>query len=147
MTKFYIYIAIAVFILVSIIVLMLTGHDPRQSFLSLFQDDDDEDEDDETRQPTGEDEEYPKPLPDPVIEMATLVRKSDDRLRVIESTGQVQLIDEKYELVFLTRKGQKIKINCSREAYEQVPFNQQGSLTYKMNTLVKFKFYEDTIYN
>ena len=48
---------------------------------------------------------------------------------------------------FVTRKGQKLKIECSREAYDKIPFNQQGSLTYKRNTLVKFKYYEDTVYN
>ncbi len=84
---------------------------------------------------------------EPIVEMATLIRKSDDRLRVIESTGQVQIIDAYYELVFVTRKGQKIAIQCSQEAYDKVPFNQQGSLTYKRNTLVKFKYYEDTVYN
>ena len=84
---------------------------------------------------------------EPIVEMATLVRKSDDRLRVIESTGQVKLVDEYYELVFVTRKGQKLKIECSAEAYNKVPFNQQGSLTYKRNTLVKFKYYEDTVFN
>lgn len=84
---------------------------------------------------------------EPIVEMATLIRKSDDRLRVIESTGQVEIIDAYYELVFVTRKGQKIAIQCSQEAYDKVPFNQQGSLTYKRNTLVKFKYYEDTVYN
>jgi hypothetical protein len=79
--------------------------------------------------------------------MATLIRKSDDRLRVIESTGQVKMIDEYYELVFVTRKGKTLKIECSRNAYEKVPFNQQGSLTYKRGRLVKFKYYEDTVYN
>ena len=49
---------------------------------------------------------------EPIVEMATLVRKSDDRLRVIESTGQVRLVDEYYELIFVTRKGQKLKIEC-----------------------------------
>lgn len=84
---------------------------------------------------------------EPIVEMATLVRKSDDRLRIIESTGQVKLVDEYYELIFVTRKGQKLKIECSAEAYDKVPFNQQGSLTYRRNTLVKFKYYEDTVYN
>ena len=79
--------------------------------------------------------------------MATLIRKCDDRLRIIESTGQQKLVDEYYELVFLSRKGQKIKVECSRQAYDRIPFNQQGSLTYKRNTLVKFKYYEDTVYN
>lgn len=88
-----------------------------------------------------------KKTSEPIVEMATLVRKSDDRLRVIESTGQQKLMDEYYELVFVTRKGQKLKIECSREAYDKIPFNQQGSLTYKRNTLVKFKYYEDTVYN
>jgi len=82
-----------------------------------------------------------------MVEMATLIQKSDDRLRIIESTGQEKLIDEYYELVFVTRKGQKLKIECSREAYEKIPFNQQGSLTYRRNKLVKFKYYEDIVYN
>lgn len=88
-----------------------------------------------------------KKTSEPIVEMATLIRKSDDRLRVIESTGQQKLIDEYYELVFVTRKGRTLKIECSRNAYERIPFNQQGSLTYKRNTLVKFKYYEDIIYN
>lgn len=88
-----------------------------------------------------------KKTSEPIVEMATLIRKSDDRLRVIESTGQQKLIDEYYELVFVTRKGKTLKIECSRDAYERVPFNQQGSLTYKRNTLVKFKYYEDVVYN
>jgi len=83
----------------------------------------------------------------PIVEMATLIRKTDDRMRIIESTGQVKLVDEYYELVFMTRKGQQVTIECSAEAYEKIPFNQQGSLTYKKNMLVKFKYYEDTIYN
>ena len=84
---------------------------------------------------------------EPIVEMATLVRKSDDRLRIIESDGQVKMVDEYYELQFMTRKGQKLKIQCSREAYDKIPFNEQGSLTYKRNTLVKFKYYEATIFN
>lgn len=88
-----------------------------------------------------------KKTSEPIVEMATLIRKSDDRLRVIESTGQVKLIDEYYELVFVTRKGKTLKIECSKHAYDKVPFNQQGSLTYRRNTLVKFKYYEDTVYN
>lgn len=98
------------------------------------------------RKPEDE-ENSQKKTSEPIVEMATLVRKSDDRLRVIESTGQQKLMDEYYELQFVTRKGQKLKIECSREAYEKIPFNQQGSLTYKRNTLVKFKYYEDTVYN
>ena len=81
------------------------------------------------------------------IEMVTLIRKSDDRLRVIESTGQTRLMDEYYQLVFKTRKGKLIKVECNRRAWEQIPFNQQGSLTYKKNTLVKFKYFEGTVYN
>ena len=100
-----------------------------------------------SRRPATADETNQKKTSEPIVEMATLVRKSDDRLRVIESTGQQKLLDEYYELQFVTRKGQKLKIECSREAYEKIPFNQQGSLTYKRNTLVKFKYYEDTVYN
>ena len=99
------------------------------------------------RKAVADDEFVQKRTSEPIVEMATLVRKSDDRLRIIESTGQIKLVDEYYELIFVTRKGQKLKIECSAEAYDKVPFNQQGSLTYRRNTLVKFKYYEDTVYN
>lgn len=88
-----------------------------------------------------------KKTSEPIVEMATLVQKSDDRLRIIESSGQERLEDAYYELVFVTRKGRRVAIECSAQAYDKVPFNQQGSLTYKRNMLVKFKYYEDTVYN
>ena len=44
-------------------------------------------------------------------------------------------------------KGQTVKIECSADAYEKIPFNQEGSLTYRKNKLVKFKYYEDTVYD
>jgi hypothetical protein len=92
-------------------------------------------------------EEVQKSTSEPIVVMATLIRKSDERRHVIESTGQEHIEDEYYELVFVTRKGKKLKIECSAEAYGKVPFNQQGSLTYKRNMLVKFKYYEDTVFN
>ena len=79
--------------------------------------------------------------------MVKLIRKNDDRLRVYESDGSVHILDPYFELEFVTRKGQTLKIQCSEQAYEKVPFNVEGSLTYKRNTLVKFKFYEGIVYN
>ncbi len=92
-------------------------------------------------------EETQKSSNEPIVEMAKLVRKSDDRLRVYESDGSMHIVDEYFELEFLTRKGKKLKIECSEKAYGQIPFNEEGSLTYKRNTLVKFKFYDGIIYN
>ena len=80
-----------------------------------------------------------------LYEMATLIQKSDDRLRVIENNGTIRLIDEYYELLFVTAKGQKLKVRCSPEVYEIIPFDEQGSLAYRKNTLVKFKLYDQTI--
>lgn len=84
---------------------------------------------------------------EPIVEMVKLVRKNDDRLRVYESDGSVHILDPYFELEFVTRKGNPLKIQCSEQAYEKVPFNVEGSLTYKRNTLVKFKFYEGIVYN
>lgn len=92
-------------------------------------------------------EEAQKSSNEPIVEMAKLVRKSDDRLRVYESDGSMHIVDEYFELEFLTRKGKKLKIACSEAAYGKIPFNEEGSLTYKRNTLVKFKLYEGIIYN
>lgn len=150
-------VGIAVVLLV--IILLFTGKSPFMKFMSIFLEErSDDDYDDRpvqrsrsenvnTSQKKRKNDDVQKKTSEPIVEMATLIRKSDDRLRVVESTGQVKLIDEYYELVFVTRKGKTLKIECSRAAYDKVPFNQQGSLTYKRNTLVKFKYYEDTVYN
>lgn len=151
----------AIVVILILIILLFSGKSSFRRFLTLFLEEDKDDgevggyaepavqeRNAAARRSVQSDEPIQqKRTSEPIVEMATLVRKSDDRLRVIESTGQVRLVDEYYELVFVTRKGQKLKIECSAEAYEKVPFNQQGSLTYKRNTLVKFKYYEDTVFN
>lgn len=150
----------AIVVILILIILLFSGKSSFRRFLTLFlEEDKDSDDGDYPAAPGGaersavarrsmpSDEPVQKRTSEPIVEMATLIRKSDDRLRVIESTGQIKLVDEYYELVFVTRKGQKLKIECSAEAYDKVPFNQQGSLTYKRNTLVKFKYYEDTVFN
>lgn len=150
-------VGIAVVLL--LVILLFAGKSPFRKFISLFLEEQ-YDEDDRPSHSSGggnkptrggkaseKKEETQKRTSEPIVEMATLIRKSDDRLRVIESTGQAKLIDEYYELVFVTRKGKTLKIECSAAAYDKIPFNQQGSLTYKRNTLVKFKYYEDIVYN
>lgn len=102
---------------------------------------------DEENNRTSRREETQKSSNEPIVEMAKLVRKSDDRLRVYESDGSMHIVDEYFKLEFLTRKGKKLKIGCSEAAYGKIPFNEEGSLTYKRNTLVKFKHYEGIIYN
>ncbi|MBD5158730.1 MAG: hypothetical protein HDT23_00525 [Ruminococcus sp.] len=92
-------------------------------------------------------DEVPEKQPESSVEMATLISKSDDRLRIIESNGNVKFIDEYYELTFMTRKGKTLKIECSLNAYEKIPFDEQGSLTYRKNKLVRFKYLEDIIYD
>ena len=137
--------AIAVILIIAII--LFGGKSPLMRFLNLFLEQTGDEIDPPRPDRQRQSEPVQKKTSEPIVEMATLVRKCDDRMRIIESTGQVKLVDEYYELQFVTRKGQKLKIECSREAYEKIPFNQQGSLTYKRNTLVKFKYYEDIVYN
>ena len=141
----------AIAVILILVILLFGGKSPFMKFMNFFLE---ENEGAGGNQQRGDrtssrhrDEPVQKKTSQPIVEMATLIRKSDDRLRIIESTGQQKLVDEYYELVFVTRKGQKLRIECSREAYDKIPFNQQGSLTYKRNTLVKFKYYEDTVYN
>lgn len=139
----------AIVVVLVLVILLFGGKGPMRKFISLFLEENEGYDEDEPAKHRAEQPKEPvqKSTSEPLVVMATLIRKSDDRLRIIESTGQTKLVDEYYELVFVTRKGQKLKIECSAEAYEKVPFNQQGSLTYKRNTLVKFKYYEDTVYN
>ncbi len=75
----------------------------------------------------------------PYTEMATLVQKIDERRRVVDSSGHSTLYDEYFELVFLTRKNERLHVTASRAAFKEIPFNQQGSLTHKKGRLVKFK--------
>lgn len=141
----------ALVVILLLVIILFGGKSPFMKFMNFFLEENDGSEMNSQRggRPPRQrqEESVQKKTSEPIVEMATLIRKSDDRLRIIESTGQQKLVDEYYELVFVTRKGQKLKIECSREAYEKIPFNQQGSLTYKRNTLVKFKYYEDTVYN
>ena len=136
----------AIVVVLILVILLFSGKSSFMRFMSIFLEDTEE-----GNRPSPQRRQQTQPVQkktsEPIVEMAILVRKSDDRLRIIESTGQVRLVDEYYELEFRTRKNQMLKIQCSREAYEKVPFNQQGSLTYKRNTLVKFKYYGDTVYN
>lgn len=126
----------AIAIALILIIITFGGDNPLQRFISLFIEETGDDDSTES-----------KYFSSPVIEMATLIRKSDDRLRIIESDGNIKLIDEYYELTFINRKGQTVKIECSADAYEKIPFNQEGSLTYRKNKLIKFKYYEDTVYD
>lgn len=131
-----------------VVILLFSGKSSFRRFLSVFlEDQGNGDTDRGNRSASLSSENDQKRSSGPVVEMATLIRKSDDRLRIIESTGKEEIRDAYYELVFVTRKGRNVSIECSPEAYEKIPFNQQGSLTYKRNTLVKFKYYEDTVYN
>ncbi|MBQ8961824.1 MAG: hypothetical protein IJ071_11535 [Ruminococcus sp.] len=142
----------AIVIVLIVAILLFGGKSPFMRFMSIFLEEEDSEgaprvSSAQRMRTTRQEQPAQKKTSEPIVEMATLVQKCDDRMRIIESTGQVKLVDEYYELVFVTRKGQKLKIECSREAYDKIPFNQQGSLTYKRNTLVKFKYYEDTVFN
>ena len=80
---------------------------------------------------------------EPLVEVCKLIRKSDDRLRIIEKDGTEKVTDAYYELVFVTRKQEELRVACSAEAYWKVPFECEGSLTYRRNTLVRFKYYKN----
>ena len=86
---------------VSLIFIIVTfgGRHPLERFILLFLEE-------------IPDEELEK-QPESFVEMATLVSKSDDRLRIVENDGNVKLVDEYYELTFITRKGKTLKIECS----------------------------------
>ena len=73
-------------------------------------------------------------------EMAILMQKIDERRRVVDSTGHSKLYDEYFELVFETRRGEMIHLKASRAAFKEIPFNQQGSLSFRNGTLIKFKY-------
>ena len=144
----------AIVVILLLVIFLFSGKSSFRRFMSLFLEDQDNTDVRRGGQrvgsrqgPAGVDDAQQKKTWEPIVEMATLIRKTDDRQRIIESTGQEHFVDEYYELTFLTRKGRKLRIECSRDAYNKIPFNQQGSLTYRRNVLVKFKYYEDTIFN
>lgn len=125
----------AIIIVLLLVLILFGGKGPLTKLIGFFFED------------TGKSEDAQKNTYESVVVMAKLIRRSDDRLRICESDGSYRLVDEYYELEFVTRKGQLLKIECSRDAYEKVPFNVEGSLTYKHNTLVKYKFYDGIVYN
>lgn len=131
---------VIVCISLSILAVIFGGENPIKSFIALF------DEDDEDEKPVYERVGRAK-TSQSIVEMAVLVQKRDDRLRTIRDDGSEEFTDEYFELMFITSKNQKRIIRCSKEVYYILPFGKQGSLTYKKNTLVKFKCSEGTFYN
>ncbi|MGN0631719.1 MAG: hypothetical protein ACI4JN_10370 [Ruminococcus sp.] len=73
-------------------------------------------------------------------EMVTLVQKVDERRRTLDPNGTSKLYNEYYELIFRTRKGEILHIVTTKVVYKEIPFNQTGSLTFKGEQFVKFKF-------
>ncbi|MBQ3139590.1 MAG: hypothetical protein IJB68_08815 [Ruminococcus sp.] len=133
----------SIVVVLLIIVIFFGSKGPMRKLIGFFI----EETDSETVRGGRKTEDSQKYSNEPIVEMAKLIRKTDDRLRVFESDGSMHIVDPYYELEFITRKGKRLKISCSETAYGQIPFNEEGSLTYKRNTLVKFKFYEGIIYN
>jgi hypothetical protein len=84
-----------------------------------------------------------KSVSEPLAAVCTLIRKSDDRLRIIESDGTEKVVDAYYELVFRTRKMEELRVACSSDVYFRVPFDCEGSLTYRRNTLVRFRYFKN----
>jgi competence protein ComGF len=81
----------------------------------------------------------------PRTEIVMLVQKTDERKRVVDARGYSRLFNEYYELVFRTRKGEAIHIITDKNIYRQIPFNQQGSLTFLHDEFIKFKTVSEVI--
>lgn len=78
-------------------------------------------------------------------EIAILTHKIDERRRVVDSSGHSTLYDEYFELVFETRRGETLRLVATRAAFKEIPFNQEGALTYKRNRILKFKYNGGTV--
>ncbi len=72
--------------------------------------------------------------------IAVLVQKVDERRRTTDPNGVMKLYNEYYELIFKTRKGDIIHIVTSKQAYLDMPFHQQGQLTFQGDQLIRFQY-------
>lgn len=133
---------VAVCVGLGVLSVIFGGENPVKNFLALFDEDSEDGDEKPVYQRVGR-----AKTSESVVEMAVLVQKHDDRLRTIKNDGSEEFTDEYFELVFVTSKNKKRTIKCSKEVYYIIPFNRQGSLTYRKNTLVKFKCSDGTYYN
>ena len=69
-----------------------------------------------------------------------LVQKVDERRRTIDPSGTLKLYNEYYELIFKTRKGDILHLVTSKQAYVNMPFHQQGTLTFQGERLIRFQY-------
>ena len=84
----------------------------------------------------------------PVIDKVEVkIVNYDERRRVVDSLGHSTLSDEYFELVFETRRGETLRLVTSRAAFKEIPFNEDGALTYKRNRLIRFKYSGGTVEN
>jgi hypothetical protein len=78
-------------------------------------------------------------------ELVMLVQKIDERKRISDARGHYKLFNEYYELIFRTKSGEPIHIITNKEIFRQVPFNQQGYLSFRRDEFVKFRSKSGTI--
>ena len=55
-------------------------------------------------------------------------------------SGTLKLYNEYYELIFKTRKGDILHLVTSKQAYVNMPFHQQGTLTFQGERLIRFQY-------
>ncbi|MBR1528744.1 MAG: hypothetical protein IJ642_05535 [Oscillospiraceae bacterium] len=91
-----------------------------------------------------------KPDPVPVTpkiytEPAFLLQKIDERRRIMDEYRHTKICNEYFELIFELRSGERIRVSCSKTAYQEIPFRKTGILTYSNGQLIQFQTQEATI--
>lgn len=82
-----------------------------------------------------------------VSETAYVSEKTDERKRTVDGKGNVTVTDEAYYAVFNTRQGKTLRLEVSKQALKELPFNEKGQLIYKGRRFIKFKYSGGTIEN
>ena len=145
----YVFIALGTFLVFLLLLLGLTGGTLRGLFGFFVEELDEERvpvhpvrlslKQTESEQPVSRPRRGHPPVQEHTV-TAILTHKIDERRRVVDSNGHSTLSNEYFELVFETKQGETLRLVAPRVAFKEIPFNQDGTLTYLDDRFVSFHY-------
>ena len=83
--------------------------------------------------------------PDTQTETAFVIRKSDERQRLLDEFHHSSILNEKYALIFRREDGSEFQLSCSKAAHSKMPYRVTGKITFRNQKFLKFESEKETV--
>lgn len=82
---------------------------------------------------------------DTQTETAFVIRKADERLRMLDEFHHSSIQNEKYALIFQREDGSEFQLSCSKAAHSKIPYRVTGTVTFRNQKLLRFESEKETV--